>query len=114
MVSRFKDLPPYFQERAEVTDDGCWTWTLALNHNGYAECKPMMGTKRAHRITYMLLVGEIPEGLVLDHLCRVRHCINPDHLEPVTDRENLDRGFALITACPQGHEYTPENTYLKP
>jgi len=74
--------------------------------------------KVAHRISYELLKGDIPEGLDLDHLCRNRGCVNPDHLEPVTRKENLLRGntipakHARKTHCPQGHEYTKGNTFI--
>jgi len=109
------ELPAFIQERLTISDTDCWEWTGHKYRNGYGKInKKKFGQWRVHRITYTLLVGEIPAGLVLDHLCRVRHCANPAHLEPVTDRENLNRGFATITTCPQGHEYTPENTYLKP
>jgi hypothetical protein len=66
-----------------------------------------------HRYIYELFSGPIPVGLVLDHLCRVRHCVNPEHLEPVTIAENVRRGLKgrMVTHCPKGHEYTPENTY---
>jgi len=72
----------------------------------------------AHRFAYEALVGPIPEGLKLDHLCRNRACVNPDHTEPVTDRVNTLRGFgptamnARATHCSEGHEFTDENTYL--
>ena len=114
MVPEISSLPTYFQDRIAPAESGCWEWTGPLHHNGYAACSRTAGTNRGHRVTYMLLVGPIPAGLVLDHLCRVRRCINPMHLEPVTDDENKRRGNALITHCPQGHEYAPDNTYIKP
>lgn len=74
----------------------------------------------AHRYAYELLVGPIPEGLHIDHLCRVRLCVNPAHLEAVTCHENNRRSTsptavnAKKTHCPRGHEYTEENTYFAP
>jgi hypothetical protein len=68
----------------------------------------------AHRVAYELFKGPIPAGMDLDHLCRVRCCCNPDHLEPVTRKENLRRGLnGQKTACYKGHPYTPENTYYR-
>ena len=99
---------------------GCHLWTGPLTHNGYARPSGVDRTKRvmAHRLAWEIANGPIPAGLTIDHLCRVRHCINPDHLEAVTIQENLRRGLGTLgranaakTHCPVGHEYTPENTY---
>lgn len=70
----------------------------------------------AHRFFYEHFIGEIPEGLEIDHLCHNTICVNPAHLEAVTHSENLRRehAFRPKTHCPQGHEYTPENTYKTP
>ena len=68
--------------------DGCWIWRGRIAPNGYGR----LGSKYAHRVMYELHVGPIPTGLDVDHLCRVRHCVNPRHLEPVTRSENLRRG----------------------
>lgn len=95
-------------QRVDKTDS-CWLWIGPLRANGYG----MYNHRPAHRVTYELLVGPIPDGLHIDHLCRVRHCVNPDHLEPVTQAENNRRAGAAKTHCPRDHEYTPENTYNK-
>lgn len=98
----------------------CWLWTRSCNGKGYAEIKLAGRRHGVHRLAYELLVGPVPEGLVLDHLCRVRRCVNPDHLEPVTNRENLLRGEgasaknAAKTHCPAGHPYDEANTILRP
>ena len=92
----------------------CWLWTGALTAAGYGQIGT--GGRRdpkvyAHRYVYELLVGPIPEGLHIDHLCRVRKCVNPAHLEPVTQGENNRR--ALPGACRRaGHPY-PENAQFK-
>src|ERR1019366_4519713 len=71
---------------------GCWLWTGGLNRGGYGQFMTPPCTV-AHRVAYELFVGPIPEGLQLDHLCRVRSCVNPQHLEPVSQQENIRRGL---------------------
>jgi len=104
-------------------DTGCWDWTGKINAYGYGRLSlsrsaPGETLKEAfaHRVSYEKHVGEIPEGLDLDHLCRNRRCVNPDHLEPVTRKENLRRGHGEHsggkTHCKRGHEFTPENTII--
>lgn len=105
-----------FWSRVNKTDS-CWLWTGGLNNTGYGVYKAYGKAYFSHRFSYELLVGPIPEGLVLDHLCRVITCVNPEHLEPVTQHENILRGtgFSAIhaakTHCSRGHEYSGNNTY---
>lgn len=75
------------------TDDetGCWLWTGSKNNKGYAQLGDNGRTRSAHRVSYELFKGEIPAGLQLDHLCMVRHCVNPEHLEAVTQSVNMRR-----------------------
>lgn len=97
-------------------ENGCWNWTGAIGHWGYGNLKWDKDGKykRAHKLAYELVIGPIPEGLVLDHLCRNRACCNPSHLEPVTMKENLHRGLqGNKTHCPHGHPYSPENTWIE-
>ena len=102
----------------KVSTDDCWLFAGHL-WNGYGQLFADGLSYRAHRVMYENMVGEIPEGLVIDHLCRTPSCINPTHLEPVTRGENVRRGDAgkhmlAKTHCPAGHEYSPENTYIAP
>lgn len=86
------ELPLYFRRNIEPGEGGCWLWKRSKDKDGYGWSSFENKTHQAHRLSYQLVNGEIPDGLHLDHLCRVRHCVNPDHLEPVTPRENLRRG----------------------
>lgn len=98
---------------------GCWEWIGGRSGVGYGIFMDGDGVlKGAHRVSFTMHKGDIPNGLDLDHLCRVRHCVNPAHLEPVTRRENINRGivaevhrarFAKITHCPSGHPYAGDN-----
>ena len=106
-------------------NSGCWLWLGHLNNEGYGQFvvgSKLDGSRRfylAHRMAHMLYVGEIPSYLELDHLCRVRSCVNPDHLEAVSRSVNVRRGIsaqrrreraAAQTHCKRGHEFTTENT----
>ncbi len=82
-----------FLAKVEFSADGCWDWCGWVAPNGYGQVRLMKKLYYAHRLSYLAFVGEIPAGLDLDHLCRNRRCVNPYHLEPVTRKENLDRGL---------------------
>lgn len=100
-------------------ETGCIIWTRGGNGQGYGHIWIDGATRLAHRVAYELF-APIPEGLVLDHLCRTPACINANHLEPVTLVENVMRGqgcmaeYARRTHCPQGHPYEGENLWLRP
>lgn len=83
-----------FWQKVEKSADGCWLWAGTILPSGYGQFRVGLGRARAHRFAYELLVGEIPEGLTIDHLCRNIRCVNPDHLEPVTAAENVRRAVA--------------------
>lgn len=108
-------------------NSGCWLWDASLDGRGYGQINVgyvgggktrRVILRRSHRVMYELVKGPIPDGMPLDHLCRVRSCINPDHLEPVTTAENLRRGTssaavsaraAKITHCVNGHPFSGAN-----
>lgn len=102
-----------FWSKVEVTDE-CWLWHGQIDNYGYGVFYCMGRNWMAHRLIYEEFYEPIPLGLEIDHLCRVRNCVNPEHLEAVTSKENHRRRVAVITHCPNGHEYTDDNTYLSP
>lgn len=103
-----------FWAKVEKTET-CWLWTGYRDRGGYGQFSVDGKQRKPHRVAYEWTVGPIPEGLQLDHLCRVRHCVRPDHLEPVTCAENLRRGHGFVginsrkTHCKRGHPLTPDN-----
>jgi hypothetical protein len=105
---------------APEPNTGCWLWLGSYSHNGYGQVWFNGGNLRAHRVFWEDENGPIPDGLELDHLCKVRCCVNPAHLEAVTRKENIRRSEAGLERgrqqmakkrCPRGHEYSGENLY---
>lgn len=89
-------------------DTGCWEWTGSTNSGGYGQSSYDGQPTTAHRAYWRCVVGPIADDMDLDHLCRNRLCVNPDHLEPVTRSENLERGYEA-RGCKNGHPFTEEN-----
>lgn len=108
-----------FWEKVDRSGD-CWLWTASQNAYGYGQFAVQHNVHEpAHRFAYKLEIGPVPASLELDHLCRVRHCVNPGHLEPVTRQVNTLRGVSFAaakakqTACIHGHDFTPANTFTR-
>lgn len=107
MISRIK--------RLSLITPTCWLWLGCLDHRGYGRVGVGRRSARVHIVAYEELVGPVPDGHVLDHECRVRHCFNPAHLTPRTGRENTLRGESFAaqkarqTHCVRGHELAGEN-----
>ena len=118
-LRRYQPAEQRFWAYVEKTD-GCWQWKASFDSSGYGLLSVSGKSAKAHRFAYELLVGPIPHGLVIDHLCRNRACVNPAHMEPVTNYENLRRGAGHDVSqgrrnqCINGHDFTEENTYINP
>jgi len=112
-----------------IKTGNCHEWTGGKNNNGYGSFRINGKPIGSHRFAYEMNYGKIPEGLVIDHLCKNHSCVNPEHLEAVTQQENCTRGLSgkhgnqrkgsehpesKKTHCPKGHEYNQENTYRDP
>lgn len=118
-VKAWRPAAERFREGYDIVGE-CWIWRGAKSSKGYAYFRDDSGKKvSVHRFAYKRLVGPIPIGLVIDHLCKNPGCCNPAHLEAVTNRENVMRGSIgqiqkTVTHCKRGHEYSPENVWIEP
>lgn len=105
--------PQRFWAKTQAGEDGCLNWTASLDHYGYGQVKlpPPRSMAKAHRVAFELAYGR-PPSMALDHKCRNRRCVNPEHLREASPKENaLNSEWALKTRCPQGHPYDARNTY---
>jgi len=121
MTTHKRDFRTRLLSRAIINPDThCWEWAGAKDMWGYGLIKRDGQNRRVHREVFRMWFGPVPAGLEVDHLCFIRHCLNPDHLEAVPGYVNIMRsnGTAAVNArkthCERGHEYTPENTYVTP
>lgn len=120
-MRKLVDVRAAFGARVERQQNGCWLWVGTMLVSGYGVFTAAGQTRRAHRASYEIHVGPIPAGMELDHLCRVKRCVNPQHLDPVPHRENMRRSplmsrlgdaQAAKLACPNGHLYDETNTRI--
>ncbi|KKN82103.1 hypothetical protein LCGC14_0313700 [marine sediment metagenome] len=97
--------------------EACWLWLGAVDRDGYGQfglTTAPVTMITAHRYAYITWYGTIPDGLQIDHLCQIKNCVNPTHMELVTSGENTRRRARLKTHCKHGHRYTAENVYVNP
>jgi len=121
MPSKITDDQWFSADRYTISDTGCWVWSGCLQKDGYGSCNRRMGQSLAHRAFYVFFCGAIPEGKEIDHTCRNRACVNPDHMEPVTHQENVARSVHVPdrhrngkkTHCKRGHAFDAVNTVLE-
>jgi hypothetical protein len=117
-------MPDRFWQKVDIKEpDECWLWTGALHGKGYGHFRLDGRIEKAHRVAWVLANGLVPDGLTVDHVaargCTSKACVNPAHLEPVTNRVNTLRGGnacavnARMTHCRRGHEFTVENTRIE-
>lgn len=116
-----RDIERFWSKVAKTQT--CWHWTGRLDAKGYGHLHLISDGRRmrarAHRVSLQISGVEVPDDLVVDHICRVRHCVNPEHLRVVTQTENTLAGIGITainarkTHCPRGHEYTAENTSVR-
>src|SRR3990167_9039589 len=105
-----------FLNKIKLDHTNCWVWDAYKHPKGYGQMRVNGKTVWAYRLSYEIFKGDIPKGLTIDHLCRVRSCVNPDHLEAVTMKENILRGVGITakesrqTHCKSGHRFILENT----
>jgi hypothetical protein len=110
-------LPASFWAKVSIASDGCWRWIASRNPSGYGKVRHDGQSRLAHRVAYAALVAPIPPGAEIDHRCRVRDCVNPSHLEPVTHEVNTLRSTsptaknAVRDECVNGHPFDEANTY---
>jgi hypothetical protein len=96
----------------------CWIWQGHCDQKGYGRLACRQRSYKAHRVSYEMFIGSIPPGLVIDHLCRTRNCVNPENLEPVTNVENIRRGESVVTVqakkthCIHGHPFFGDNVRI--
>jgi len=110
----------FWSKVALAEDDACWEWLASKGGEGYGQIKAGGADRRmlgAHRVAWELLAGPIGDSLVIDHLCRNRGCVNPRHMQPVTNGENVRRGYAALPSAPQrrcDHDWSdPANVYVR-